>query len=277
VDQAKAQGGWFDSEKPIWWEAPVMAALVGIDSLGIVHNHYHQYGMMPNEAWGRPRDQKRYPGKEGFSIYSQSLYHRYLNLGYRFPVSAGSASGVLFAPPGYNRVYVHAPEGLSVKSFYSALKAGRSFATNGPIIDFTVDGNGPGETVHLRPSRPLQVVCEAQAREPIKAVEILANGRVVASSGGPRLEMEMDPENFTWLAARCTLKTEATVRLAHTSPIFLRGEKQNWDASEDQAYFRQWIDDLIAETDADPKRFATVDQKNEILAIYKRAREHYQG
>ena len=27
VDQAKSQGAWFDSEKPIWWEVPVMAAL----------------------------------------------------------------------------------------------------------------------------------------------------------------------------------------------------------------------------------------------------------
>ena len=62
IDQAKSQGGWFDSEKPIWWEAPVMAALVGIDSMGVVHNHYYQYGMMANEAWGRPRDQKLYPG-----------------------------------------------------------------------------------------------------------------------------------------------------------------------------------------------------------------------
>ena len=74
--------------------------------MGVVHNHYNQYGMIANEAWGRPRDQKLYPGKEGFSNYSQSLYHRYLNLGNRYPATAGSASGVLQAPPGYNRVYV---------------------------------------------------------------------------------------------------------------------------------------------------------------------------
>ena len=95
--------------------------------MGVVHNHYNQYGMMANEAWGRPRDQKIYPGKEGFSNYSQSLYHRYLNLGKRYPVTAGSASGVLQAPPGYNRVYVYAPEGLTVENFYTALKGRTEF------------------------------------------------------------------------------------------------------------------------------------------------------
>src|SRR5215469_13435518 len=39
VEQAKAQGAWFDSEKPIWWEVPVMAAIERLDSMGVVHNH----------------------------------------------------------------------------------------------------------------------------------------------------------------------------------------------------------------------------------------------
>jgi len=72
------------------------------------------------------------------------------------------------------------------------------------------------------------------------------------------------------------LKTEATVRLAHTSPVFLIGEKQAWDATEDRRFFRDWIDELITQTKDDPKRFSTVDQKNEVLAIYARARKHYQ-
>ena len=142
---------------------------------------------------------------------------------------------------------------------------------------FTVEGKGPGETVEVKPGRPLQVVCEAQAREPINAIEIVANGRMVASTSGSKLEAEIDAASFTWIAARCTLKTEATVRLAHTSPVYLSGDQQNWDPSEDRAFFRKWIDDLIAETQADPKRFATVDQKNEVLAIYERARHHYRS
>jgi hypothetical protein len=277
VDQAKRQGAWFDSEKPIWWEVPVMAALTHIDSMGVAHNHYNQYGMFANEAWGRPRDQKLYLGEEGFSNYSQSLYYRYLNLGNRYPATAGSASGVLQAPPGYNRVYVYAPEGLSVESFYSALRAGRSFVTNGPILTFEVDGKTPGDTLEIQSGRPLQVIAEAQSREPIDRIEVVANGRVVAAAFSSKLETEIEPKNHTWLTARCYVKPGLTIRLAHTSPIYLRGERQTWEAVEDKAYFVKWIDDLIAESEADPKRFANVDQKNEVLAIYKTARDHYLG
>jgi hypothetical protein len=275
VDKAKQQGAWFDSEKPIWWEVPVMAAIEHIDSMGVVHNHYNQYGMIDSEAWGRPRDQKIYPGQRGFSNYSQSLYHRFLNLGFRLPASAGSASGVLPSPPGYNRVYVFSPEEFSVAGFYSALKAGRGFVTNGPILNFTVNGKAAGDNVEVLAGRPLKVLVEAQAREPIDQVEIIANGRVVASSADSRLETEIAPKNYTWLAARCNLVTTSTLRLAHTNPVFLRNEKADWDAAEDRQYFLKWIDDLIAETEADTKRFDTVDQKNEVLAIYRAARNSY--
>lgn len=86
-----------------------------------------------------------------------------------------------------------------------------------------------------------------------------------------KLEIEIQPKTHTWLAARCTLKIDVTVRLAHTSPIYLSGENRHWDAAEDKAPFPKWIDDLIAESETGTKRFARVDQKNEVLAIYKTA------
>lgn len=279
IDQAKAQGGWFDCEKPIWWETPVMAALERIDSLGVVHNHYNEYGMVANEAWGRPRDQKLYPGPEGFSNYSLGLYYRYLNLGHRYPASAGSASGVMPSPPGYNRVYVLAPGGFGVGAFYAALRAGRSFVTNGPVLTFNVDGKNPGDTINILSAQPLQVVAEAQVREgeAIDRVEIVANGRIVAETSDPNLEAEVEPQGYTWLAARCFLKSDVTVRLAHSSPIYLTGPGQNWNSAEDAAYFVRWIDDLIADTDAHPRRFQNDDQKTEVLESYLAARVHYES
>jgi hypothetical protein len=172
-------------------------------------------------------------------------------------------------------VYVYAPEGLSIESFYSALRAGRVFATNGPLLTFTIDGKPLGGTVEVSSSRPLQVAVEARAREPIDRIEVVANGRTVAGAAGSKLETEIEPKNYTWLAARCNLKTEFTIRFAHTNPIYLRGHRQSWDAADDKAYFLKWIDDLIAASEADAGRFANADQRNEVLAIYKTARKHY--
>ena len=95
---------WIDVEKPFWWEVPVVMALSPPDSFGVLHNHFNQYGIHDSEAWGKPRDQEKFPGAQGFVDSSLSLYYRYLNLGMDIPPSAGSATGVLPNPLGYNRV-----------------------------------------------------------------------------------------------------------------------------------------------------------------------------
>ena len=144
-----------------------------------------------------------------------------------------------------------------------------------PILTLSVDGKNLGDTVEVQPGRRLQVTAEAQAREPIDHIDIIANGNIVASTVSARLEAEIEPGNYTWLAARCFLKTKETLRFAHTSPVFLSGRQQHWDASEDRAYFVKWIDDLIEASKADPKRFTSVDHRDQVIAIYNAARQHY--
>jgi len=277
VRQARAQRPpqgvlpWFDCEKPFWWEVPVVMALATPDSLGVAHNHFNQYGINNAEAWGRPRDQKQFPSsREGFVNYSLSLYYRYLNLGFRLPPSAGSASGVLPNPPGYNRMYVRLSGPLSIEKWYAALRDGPSFVTNGPMLFFSTSKAGTG----------LRASIEARAREPIDRIEIVANGEVVqqfAPKPGSlsfRTEFAFDPKNHSWVAARCFLKLGSTIRLAHSSPVYLSGR---WDARADAQYFLDWIDELIAQTTTDPKRFATPAERNQILALYRDARAFYEA
>jgi hypothetical protein len=107
---------WFECEKLIWWEAPVVMALGAPDSVSMLFNHFNQYGIHDAEAWGRPRDQAIFPGPEGFVNYALGLHYRYLNLGLRFALTAGSASGVLQAPVGYDRVYVKMEGPLTARS-----------------------------------------------------------------------------------------------------------------------------------------------------------------
>jgi hypothetical protein len=74
-----------------------------------------------------------------------------LNRGYLFPIVGSSDShGIDRDEPGYSRTYVHypkeAPVPLDMGSLLQSIKKGRSFATNGPIIDFRVNGDfGPGD------------------------------------------------------------------------------------------------------------------------------------
>ena len=77
-----------------------------MNSIGLANNHMCRSQMYESEAWGRPRDVSRLPGPVGNGYWTQEIYYHALNCGLRLPPSAGSASGVLPNPVGYNRVYV---------------------------------------------------------------------------------------------------------------------------------------------------------------------------
>ena len=131
---AAAVGAHIDIEKPFWWDMPVWVALGLVDSIGLAHNHLSRDGVLAGEAWGKPRDPVFYPGAHGTGLWSQDIYYHLLNCGLRIPPSAGSASGVLDNPLGYNRVYVHCGDTLTYDGWWEGLRTGRVVVTNGPLL-----------------------------------------------------------------------------------------------------------------------------------------------
>ena len=204
VDEAKAQGAWFRLRK---------ARLVG----GTHHGGSGAQSILsvscttttisteclPTKPGAARGTQKLYPGNDGFSNYSLGLYYRYLNLGLRLPASAGSASGVLPSPPGYNRVYVYVPEGFSVAAFYSALGAGRCFVTNGPILAFTVNGKIlRGTLVEIQSDRPLRIAAGAKARSQSTESKSWPMGRWLRMPRARSWRRRLRRENLScWLLA----------------------------------------------------------------------------
>jgi hypothetical protein len=275
VNNARDSGAWFDCEKSIWWEVPVMMALSHVDSIGVLNNHYTQYGMVANEAWGRPRDQSLFPGARGFSDYQLSLYYRFLNCGFRLPASAGSASGVLPSPAGYSRVYAHVPGSFTATGFYDALRAGRSFVTNGPMLFIEADGATVGDDLHVQEAKMIGVRVKAESRGRIERVELIANGEVIESSEGPELVAQINLDGRSWLAARCYELDDSTLRLAHTSPIYLSGPSQHFDARADHSFFVAWIDELMELAAADSNRFTSEQKRDRTIATYQRARSYF--
>src|SRR6185369_14730570 len=72
-------------------------------------------------------------------------------------------------------------------------KAGRTFASNGPLLGLEIDGKHPGETVKRLPGKARYRVA---LRSPVKVdhLELVANGKVVKafalSGDGRRLDAE---------------------------------------------------------------------------------------
>jgi len=86
-------------------------------------------------------------------------------------------------PVGGNRTYAYlGKEEFSFPNWARAVRAGRTFATSGPLLQFQVDGRMPGDEIAMRKGEAaVEVSVEAVSHVPFHRLEIVHNGRVVAS------------------------------------------------------------------------------------------------
>jgi hypothetical protein len=282
-------GAWVDIEKPFWWDVPTWVAAGKIHSLGLANNHMCRSRMYESEAWGRPRDEERLPPPRGNGFYSQELYYRLLNCGFRIPPSAGSASGVLPNPLGYNRVYVYLDGGFSYEGWWQALAAGRSFVTNGPILLVEANGRLPGEVFRSPDGGRIQLALDVRVdgNDPLEALEVVRDGKVVESvapvegPGGEELRGWRRPrplsfERSGWFLVRAIARVRETFRFASSAPFYVECGKQRATVHRaDVEFFIEWIDERMnalrrAEDLADPERLEAV------LAPHRQARRVFE-
>jgi hypothetical protein len=249
TEAARRQGAYVDAEKIVWRDVVALVALGQIDFAGIVYNHFNRHDVeFETDRWGMiPKWRPEFDTVAGMPLWAMEVYYHVLNGGFRLPASAGSASGVKAAPLGYERVYVRLDEPFSYEAWFRGLKAGRSFATNGPLIFLTVDGREPGATVRTRPGGSLRVRVEVQSPRALDRVELIDRGRVVRAfrefEAPGRLTAELDygPHTDGWLAARAFEPPGRTIRFGHTSPVYVdRGTPAS--AAADARFFLDWID-----------------------------------
>jgi len=175
------------------------------------------------------------------SDFPTQEWYRYLNCGYRVGVAGGTDKMGAYCALGWMRTYARLdPERpFDYGSWAAAVRAGRTFATTGPLIDITADGRGMGDTLALPASGgTVEVAASAQSVWPLGALELVCNGRVVAAAtarrGAPRLRVaaRVPVSGSGWLAARCMgLDGHPGGYLAaHTSPIYVAcGDRRAFD------------------------------------------------
>ena len=188
---------------------------------------------------------------------SIQLWYRLMNCGLRIAGSSGTdvfLNRVRSYPPGWARTYVHLPEGLTYAAWTEGQRAGRSFFTNGPMLEFAVEGAGLGGTLSLDQPGPVRVTASAKSQVPLDRVELVVNGTVIQTleleedSRSARFEGEVSIEASGWLALRAHGPAHPDIvknPSAHTNPVYLQVEGHpNPLAAEDAAYFLKWIDRL---------------------------------
>jgi len=162
-------------------------------------------------------------------------WYRLLNCGYQVPVVGGTDKMSAVIPVGGVRTYAHiADRALDFDTWAQAVRLGHTYVTSGPLLDFEVEGRTPGDHIELTArGGTLHVKATAVSAVPIRSIEIVRNGRVVADriapgQGQTRLtfEEQVRVDTSGWIAARCTTGQQAchvlpTLIAAHTSPVYL--------------------------------------------------------
>jgi hypothetical protein len=271
----RSPGSWVDVEKPFWWDVPLWLA-AGADTIGIAHNHMHRAGVLENEAWGRPRDRDAYPGPQGNGRWTQELYYRILESGIRLPPSAGSASGVLPNPVGYNRAYAYVGQDRSPEAWSRALRAGRSFVTNGPLLLVRANGKLPGEVFRADRTLRLELTARLWSNDPVTHLEVVQNGKVTrtvpARSGGQ--EVDLGSVAFAgsgWLLVRAVADVPSTFRFASTAPFYVEAADRQPRISRRAAqFFLDWLEERAGRVNVSDAAL-----KADVLAHFEPARRFW--
>lgn len=188
------------------------------------------------------------------------LWYRLLNCGFRVSASAGTdcfLNRITSRLPGSDRVYVNVGGAFTHDRWVEGLRAGRTFVTNGPMLEFSADGQGPGEALRIEAGVGVRIRARATSQFPLDRIEVVQDGKVVASARavGDRLSVEIDQvvpfERSGWVALRALGPAHpdlpAASSFGHTGVIFVEVAGRPADAREDATYFLAWIDRLAAD------------------------------
>ena len=228
-------------------------------------------------------------------------WYRLLNCGFRCAISAGTDC-FLNVPyhllAGAGRVYVKTGPGLTYDKWMRAYMEGRSFASNAPLLDFSVNGKGAGDEIHWSSgSITVKVEARAVSHVAMQSMEVVVNGETVeivsAMDGGKQanLSREIQLEDSAWIAVRVRGKADRLVPndtklYAHTSPVYCYRNGQPIHFRKDAEYFVKKIDGLLervhlnAVGEGEPlhwgSNFKDDTQKQKVVDLFRKGQAVYQ-
>jgi TolB protein len=254
-----------DSSKPLTNELPVDVALGKVD-------YYEALGFVDDYQ------------------ATAKVWYQLLNCGFRLPAGAGTDAMANFAslrgPVGMNRVFVKSGGPLEHRRWVAALKAGRSFATNGPLLGFSLGGKGLGEELRLPAGgQDLTARVTLSSLVPVDQLEIVRNGEVIEkielkgdrTTVSTNLEIPVRESGWYLLRARAERPAYPILDVypyATTSPIFAIVGEKPIRSRADAEYFIAWIDRLKIGALAN-RDWNNEGEKAAALDLFERARKEF--
>jgi Tol biopolymer transport system component len=221
---------------------------------------------------------------------TDSVWYRLLNLGFHIPAAAGTDAMANYAtlrgPVGLNRVYAPVADELKSETWLEALKQGRTFATNGPLLDFSLGGRSIGATLQLERRQSVPFTARLRSIVPVEHAQLVCNGRVARelALGAHRDVLEVSGTLTVSASGWCVLRAFTTRAeypildnfvYATTSPVYVSVGGARARSPSDARYFVAWIDHLL-ETTARYPDWNSATEKAGVLQRLREARAVYE-
>ena len=229
---------------------------------------------------------------------SAEVWYRLLNCGFQISAAGGTDAMANYAslrgPVGMNRTYVRVknwPADADERraAWTRNLKAGRSIASNGPLVGLTVNGQGPGAVLEFDTAPRIDYGGFLRSVVPIEELEIVFNGKVIR-----RIELTGDAMSATfsgemgitesgWLLLRASSRRPHpdifdTYPYATTSPIYINVAGKKPRSAADAEYFMAWAE-RVRDAAVAHEDYNSADEKQQVLqhidaalAIYRALR-----
>ena len=231
---------------------------------------------LPNWTEGLVHAQNIFDGGS-HGAYDVSFY-RYLDVGIRAPFSTGTDWFIY----DFNRVYVPLEGSLTQKKWLKELEEGRSFITNGPLLEFEASGKQLGDTIKLDEAGTITLSGRAVGREDFSHLELVHNGvvieRIAARKEGDhfeaRLERTVTVDQPGWFALRTDLEAGNNAfgkpLFSHTSPIYVEyAGKLRFQAEVAEAMVGEMTASM--EFISQMATFADDEERESVMKVYRQA------
>ncbi|MCX6628269.1 MAG: CehA/McbA family metallohydrolase, partial [Candidatus Solibacter sp.] len=210
----------------------------------------------------------------GIDPYSLSDYYRYLNCGYFIAAVGGTDKMVATTAVGTVRTYARIPSGraFTYDTWLESVRAGNTFVTYGPLMEFTVNGKIAGSRLAMKAGGgTLDVTWKlASVTVPMTKVELVVNGEVRESqsikpdSDAGHWSLKIDRSTWVALMVRGNYADKPEIIAAHSSPVMIQVAGTPFFSGVDAMTMLDQIEGALAYLD-------TVGTRAED-AVYKRLR-----
>jgi hypothetical protein len=176
-------------------------------------------------------------------------WYRLLNIGIRVAPAAGT-DWPYTDFPGVVRFFVKVDGPFNLDKWFESFGKGRAFVTNGPTLEFTVNGKTMGEELRVKRGTKLDIAALARLNPDVDSLdrlELVVGGDVtdtVSANGtdSAQLRKQIIADRSMWIAVRAHGGKQApnNMTIAHSAPIYVVVDGE-------PAWNRDKVPEIIAE------------------------------